>query len=318
MKPDPKQQPRSPGLARANRILEQARSQLGRVLVDALANSLEVLGERLSADKPLALPDPGKVADQPRHRLRRMLQSDRGFGARERPLETESPRDRTLETQSPRDRTLETDTDLARDAAPLNQAIGADAPTPPPYPSDPEPATSLESAIETASSAHASWSQNAALEAPATLPPEPELSLHGANAEPTQSSGTESEARSFPANDPAQPSVTASEARSFPANDPAQPSVTDSEARPFPANDPAQPSVAAAYVAQPAPEPPTRGEHVVCDEPIRTRSMARLLASQGHHQRALSIYALLLAANGSDATLQAEAAALRNLPDAAL
>jgi hypothetical protein len=47
------------------------------------------------------------------------------------------------------------------------------------------------------------------------------------------------------------------------------------------------------------------------EEPIRTRSMARLLASQGHRNRALKIYDALLAANGGDAELRAEAEALR-------
>lgn len=46
-------------------------------------------------------------------------------------------------------------------------------------------------------------------------------------------------------------------------------------------------------------------------EPIRTRTMARLLASQGHRSRALSIYDELLAADASDATLREEAEALR-------
>jgi hypothetical protein len=39
--------------------------------------------------------------------------------------------------------------------------------------------------------------------------------------------------------------------------------------------------------------------------------MARLLASQGHHQRALAIYDLLLTSNGGDASLRAEVDALR-------
>lgn len=50
---------------------------------------------------------------------------------------------------------------------------------------------------------------------------------------------------------------------------------------------------------------------VVCDEPIRTRSMAKLLAAQGHADRALAIYAYLLAQDAGNAMLQAEAAALR-------
>lgn len=49
----------------------------------------------------------------------------------------------------------------------------------------------------------------------------------------------------------------------------------------------------------------------VCDEPIRTRSMAKLLAAQGHPERALAIYGYLLARDGNDPVLQAEAAALR-------
>jgi hypothetical protein len=46
-------------------------------------------------------------------------------------------------------------------------------------------------------------------------------------------------------------------------------------------------------------------------EPIRTRSMARLLASQGHHNRALAIYEELLRSNAVDAVLREEADALR-------
>lgn len=48
-----------------------------------------------------------------------------------------------------------------------------------------------------------------------------------------------------------------------------------------------------------------------CEEPIRTRSMARLLAGQGHHKRALAIYDALLATDPTNAELRAEAAALR-------
>jgi hypothetical protein len=61
--------------------------------------------------------------------------------------------------------------------------------------------------------------------------------------------------------------------------------------------------------------PPAAGAPVAeapeCDEPIRTRSMARLLASQGYPERALAIYAYLLAKDATDPTLEAEAAALR-------
>jgi hypothetical protein len=55
-------------------------------------------------------------------------------------------------------------------------------------------------------------------------------------------------------------------------------------------------------------EPPRQ---IVCTEPIRTRTMARLLASQGHADRALSIYDYLLASPGAEPSLRAEAEALR-------
>ncbi len=48
------------------------------------------------------------------------------------------------------------------------------------------------------------------------------------------------------------------------------------------------------------------------EEPIRTHSMARLLAVQGHRERALVIYEELLAKNSADAALAREASALRN------
>jgi hypothetical protein len=47
-----------------------------------------------------------------------------------------------------------------------------------------------------------------------------------------------------------------------------------------------------------------------CEEPIRTRTMARLLAAQGHKQRALSIYDVLLASD-DDPGLRTEAEQLR-------
>jgi len=47
------------------------------------------------------------------------------------------------------------------------------------------------------------------------------------------------------------------------------------------------------------------------EEPIRTVSMARLLASQGHRERALAIYEELIAQNSEDASLHDEAQALR-------
>lgn len=48
----------------------------------------------------------------------------------------------------------------------------------------------------------------------------------------------------------------------------------------------------------------------LCKEPIRTRTMAKLLAAQGHRERALSIYEHLLRED-QDETLKAEANALR-------
>ena len=47
------------------------------------------------------------------------------------------------------------------------------------------------------------------------------------------------------------------------------------------------------------------------EEPIRTHSMARLLAAQGHRERALAIYEELLARDGEDAVLRREAERVR-------
>ena len=72
---------------------------------------------------------------------------------------------------------------------------------------------------------------------------------------------------------------------------------------------PADPPVAA---AGPAPSTaPAREQNVVCDEPIRTRVMAKLLAAQGYPHRALAIYRYLLVHDDSDPALQAEIAALQ-------
>jgi hypothetical protein len=70
-------------------------------------------------------------------------------------------------------------------------------------------------------------------------------------------------------------------------------------------------SVAPAAAREPA-EPARRGRKAAKREPIRTRTMARLLAQQGHKSRALSIYDELIAADAEDASLQAEAASLRD------
>jgi hypothetical protein len=79
----------------------------------------------------------------------------------------------------------------------------------------------------------------------------------------------------------------------------------------LPERRPAPSSAPVATTTVSAPEPATAEPAVVCDEPIRTRSMAKLLAAQGHLERALSIYAYLLAQDGSNPTLHAEVAALR-------
>lgn len=47
------------------------------------------------------------------------------------------------------------------------------------------------------------------------------------------------------------------------------------------------------------------------EEPIRTHSMARLLAAQGHRERALAIYEELIAKDDTDPALEREAAGLR-------
>lgn len=61
------------------------------------------------------------------------------------------------------------------------------------------------------------------------------------------------------------------------------------------------------------PQPPAR--EPVSTEPIRTRSMARLLAAQGHRERALEVYEDLLREQPGDASLRHEAAALRIEPE---
>jgi hypothetical protein len=61
------------------------------------------------------------------------------------------------------------------------------------------------------------------------------------------------------------------------------------------------------------PPPPSATDRLTlaCDEPIRTRSMAKLLAAQGYPHRALIIYRYLLAQGEDDAALRAEIAALQ-------
>jgi hypothetical protein len=71
------------------------------------------------------------------------------------------------------------------------------------------------------------------------------------------------------------------------------------------------PAPAEAAVPTPA-TLPTAAALPACDEPIRTRTMARLLAAQGHRARALSIYEDLIARGDADPGLRAEAALLRS------
>jgi hypothetical protein len=59
---------------------------------------------------------------------------------------------------------------------------------------------------------------------------------------------------------------------------------------------------------------PEDGAHEAEAEPIRTRTMARLLAAQGYRTRALAIYQVLLAERPDDTELAAELERLRALP----
>lgn len=64
--------------------------------------------------------------------------------------------------------------------------------------------------------------------------------------------------------------------------------------------------------ASPASEPDSgRAEQTVTYEPIRTRTLARLLEAQGYKKRALAIYESLLAEAPEDEALQAEVQRLR-------
>jgi hypothetical protein len=74
------------------------------------------------------------------------------------------------------------------------------------------------------------------------------------------------------------------------------------------------PAIAAEPPESPASPPSPRSEpttRTFIEEPIRTRSMARLLAAQGHRERALVIYEELLGRNSEDRALADEAAAVR-------
>lgn len=128
--------------------------------------------------------------------------------------------------------------------------------------------------------------------------------LIAANPELTEPTRDAALARSEPASPPRteavepQPDVLATP--SEPAH---APSATRLEEPPKAA--PGLPPPPPALLEKPAPP--------ACNEPIRTRTMARLLASQGHPQRALSIYEFLLTKPGADDALRAEADALRQV-----
>lgn len=63
--------------------------------------------------------------------------------------------------------------------------------------------------------------------------------------------------------------------------------------------------------ASPTTAPRAAERAAVVDEPIRTRTLATLLAAQGYRERALAMYEWLAEQNPSDETLRAEAVSLR-------
>jgi hypothetical protein len=88
---------------------------------------------------------------------------------------------------------------------------------------------------------------------------------------------------------------------------PPRPPVTPVAAKPTAPEPPAPepPKAPAAPAPAPASSPPPD------DEPIRTRTLARLLAQQGHRQRAAAMYETLLEEQPDDDELRAELEALR-------
>ena len=91
----------------------------------------------------------------------------------------------------------------------------------------------------------------------------------------------------------------------------------DQAASPLVRSSEVQPGLAPAPSAVTSGARGTKAEHAPganpCDEPIRTRTFARLLSAQGHVERALAIYAYLLEQHPEDAALVAEEAALRGM-----
>lgn len=91
-----------------------------------------------------------------------------------------------------------------------------------------------------------------------------------------------------------------------------RPALPRRPAAPPPAGPPSvsSPSEDAPTTTPPSPEAPAGAQ----DEPIRTRTLARLLAQQGHRRRAMAMLESLLAETPQDAELQAELEALRATP----
>jgi hypothetical protein len=107
---------------------------------------------------------------------------------------------------------------------------------------------------------------------------------------------------------PEQPSTPAIAADPGAPSAPRAPAIDADPGLPSAPSSPAPEPAAVASAA--SDERPQRVQH----EPIRTRTMARLLATQGYRQRALAIYEELLAQAGADDSLRAEVEALRARP----
>jgi hypothetical protein len=256
-----------------------ARRQLGR----ALAGPLEALGERL---RGTAASDASGAAARSKYRLQQVLNNDRSFPIRE-PSPPPIPAGVFGEipagvfggpVQVPpiANAHIETAVVAAPEARPTPAVAGSSV-TPSSLP-PPRPAAPAVPPLRPA--------------APAILAPKPAASTVAAPAPATPA---------LAAPQPAAPTV-------------ATPRSPAPASLPSPTSAPSIPPTPLAAPMQRAPEAPQAPTDVAsaADEPIRTRSMARLLASQGHPARALAIYDWLLASNGTDDSLRVEAEALRN------
>jgi hypothetical protein len=176
-----------------------------------------------------------------------------------------------------------------RPSPPQPSAAGTSAPVPASVLSDLE---SLIAADERFTSPASAPRTQPPTPPPARKPP-PIPPRASAAPPPSAADGAASAAAAQPAgSDVAVPSVEVA----TPSVEPAAPSV-EVAAEP--------PAVAAAADAE------DEDEDSGWQEPICTRSMARLLAGQGHRDRALAIYEVLLRTDAADASLRAEADALR-------